>query len=202
MKISVPTTGKLTCQLVDESGKAIPGVNVNLHDLFGGLKSDPVVIDKKVTNQNGLVDFGELNPATYYITADSPKVNNVAYIVKDYIQVRAGDKSQKTIKVTDYSGTISFTFASYYTDKPAKNIGILLIPFSKFTSQPISVMSKVAEFKGTTSSTGELSFRIPSDKSYMVLAYNLATERIYEYYMNFSVNTNENKSLYYGLPIW
>jgi hypothetical protein len=201
MEIVLPTSGKLTYRLLGDVGKGIPGVNVNLHDLVDGLNIEPVVLERIVTDVNGVANFGDLNPATYYISADSPKVNNVAYIIKDYVQVINGAMNEKVIKVTDYSGSVSMKFGSYFDQAPAKGIGIFLIPFKKFSSSPVSVLSKVAEFKGTTNATGEVSFKIPSLKNYTVVAYNLKTGHIYEAYMNFTVNTNENKDLYYGLPL-
>jgi hypothetical protein len=201
VEVAVPTSGSLSYKLTDETGKGIPGVNINLHDLVDGLKMEPVVLERVVTDANGVADFGDLNPTTYYITADTPKVNNVTYIVKDYVQVLTGVVKQKSIKVTDFSGGVTLKFGSYYNQTPAGNIGILLVPFERYSSRPVSYLTKVADYKGTTSSAGEVTFKIPSLKAYTVVAYNLNTERIYEAYMNFAVTTNENKSLYYGLPL-
>ncbi len=201
MEVTLPTSGKLSYKLLDDNGKGMPGVNINLHDLVDGLNIEPVVLSRIVTNANGVADFGELNPGTYYITADSPKVNNVAYIIKEYVQVINGGMNEKSLKVTDFSGSITLRFGSYFDQAPASGIGILLIPFKKYSTSPIAVLSKVADFKGTTNAAGELSFRVPSLKNYTVVAYDLKTGRTYDAYMNFTVNTNENKNWYYGLPL-
>jgi hypothetical protein len=200
-EVVLPTSGKLTYKLVDDAGKGITGVNVNLYDLVDGLKIEPVILDQVVTNANGVADFGELNPATYYIVADSPKVNNIYYIIKDYVQVIRGSENQKSVKVTDYSALASLKFVSDYYQTPAPNIGVLLIPFKKFTGDPVSALLKVADYKGTTNAAGEVTFRVPSLKNYTVVAYNINTGHIYDGYMNFTLITNENKKLTYGLPI-
>src|SRR5690606_3165249 len=83
--LSISNSGKLTYKLTDASGKGLPNVKVSLYDhLDSYYASNSILIDERRTDGNGQVDFGDLNPKSYLIVADSAKVNNVNYIVRDY----------------------------------------------------------------------------------------------------------------------
>ncbi|KKX47582.1 hypothetical protein [Sphingobacterium sp. IITKGP-BTPF85] len=94
--VSLSNSGKLSYRLTDEAGKGIPNVKLSLFDRLENYYSDNnILIDERLTDANGLVDFGDLNPKSYLIFADSAKVNNVNYIVKEYIQVVTGITKHK-----------------------------------------------------------------------------------------------------------
>ncbi|WP_293940017.1 hypothetical protein [Sphingobacterium sp. UBA5996] len=57
----------------------------------------------------------------------------------------------KETKVTDFSGTLVVKVTSYNTNQPAKNIGVVIIPFNNYEyEQYISKNLANAEFKGVT----------------------------------------------------
>lgn len=175
--LSISNSGKLTYKLTDASGKGLPNVKVSLYDhLDSYYASNSILIDERRTDGNGQVDFGDLNPKSYLIVADSAKVNNVNYIVRDYAQVTTGMTKNKEIKVTDFSGTLIVKVTSYYTNQPAKNIGVLIIPVGKYEyEQNVSKALAAAEFKGLTNDNGIATFKIASGKDYVVCVYNTTT---------------------------
>lgn len=177
VELSLSNSGKLTYKLTDENGKGLSNVKVSLFDhLDSYYASNSILIDERRTDGNGQVDFGDLNPKSYLIVADSAKANNVNYIVRDYVQVTTGITKNKETKVTDFSGTLVVKVTSYYTNQPAKNIGVLIIPTSNYEyEQYISKSLATAEFKGVTGDNGIATFKIASGKDYVVCLYNTTT---------------------------
>lgn len=177
VEMSLSNSGKLSYRLTDANGKGLSNVKVSLFDhLDSYYASNSILIDERRTDGNGQVDFGDLNPKSYLIVADSAKVNNVNYIVRDYVQVTTGMTRNKETKVTDFSGTLVVKVTSYYTNQPAKNVGVLIIPASNYEyEQYISKSLATAEFKGVTGENGIATFKIASGKDYVVCLYNTTT---------------------------
>ncbi|APU97997.1 hypothetical protein BV902_18000 [Sphingobacterium sp. B29] len=177
VEMSLSNSGKLTYKLTDANGKGLSNVKISLFDhLDSYYASNSILIDERRTDGNGQVDFGDLNPKSYLIVADSAKVNNVNYTVRDYVQVTTGMTKNKETKVTDFSGTLVVKVTSYNTNQPAKNIGVLIIPFNNYEyEQYISKNLANAEFKGVTGENGIATLKIASGKDYVVLLYNITT---------------------------
>lgn len=175
--VSLSNSGKLSYKLTDEAGKGLPNVKVSLFDRLESYYADNnILIDERITDASGLVDFGDLNPKSYLIVADSAKVNNVNYIVKEYTQVVTGVAKHKDIKVTDFSGTLKVKVTSYNTGQALKNMGVLIIPYIHFDyNNNVTKYINLAEFKGITDSEGLISFKIPSEKDYWICIYNTST---------------------------
>jgi len=180
--VTVSTSGKLSYKLLDDSGKGIPNVKVSIFDTPDNYYSNAkILLDTRLTDQNGLADFGDLNPRSYLIVLDSPMVKNIKYNIQEYVQVITGKTKEKEIKVPDYSGTMNFKVtAPYNNNQPQRNIGLLLIPAYKYGyNLTIDAYLRLAEFKGVTNDTGMISFKVPSNKDYYVLAYNITTNQVY-----------------------
>lgn len=178
--VELSTSGRLTYKLTDDNGKGLPNVKVSLFDHQRNYSNATMLLDTRLSDSEGLIDFGDLNPNNYMLVVDSAKVNNVAYNVQEYVQVITGAVKQKETKVTDFSGTYKMTVRSYNTNQPLKNIGVVLIPSNKFDySSSTSSLLKVSDFSGVTNELGSISFRIPSNKQYSVYLYNMVTNASY-----------------------
>ncbi|PTS99901.1 hypothetical protein DBR11_11325 [Pedobacter sp. HMWF019] len=190
--VTVSTSGKLSYKLLDGSGKGLPNVKVSLFDnLENYYYTSRILLDTRTTDQNGLADFGDLNPRNYLLIPDSPMVNNVKYSIQDYVQVTAGKTKIKEVKVTDCVGTFTFLIKSYFTSLPAKNIGILLIPANKsFYSSTATPYLNIADYKGITDDSGSASFKVPSNKEYVACIYNTTTNVYYNLINSMTVQTN------------
>ena len=185
--VHLSTSGKLTYKLNDDGGKGLPNVKISLYDRQDNYYNT-ALIDERLTDANGQVDFGDLNPHTYLIVADSTKVNNVTYFVQEYVQVITGSVKKKEVKVTDFSGTFTIAIKSYNNNQPLRNIGVLLIPSTKFSSSYSTITNlKIADFSGITDESGLSTFRVPSNKQYVVYTYNIATNASYNSTGIFSV---------------
>ena len=188
--VRLSTSGTLTVKLIDDAGKGLPNVKVSLFDdqkdNYNNLNR--ILLDAQSTDSNGQVDFGDLNPDNYLIVADSVKVNKVNYNIQEYVQVIVGNAKHKEVKVTDYSGTFSMTITPYITDKPLKNVGVILVPLDWFSFYASTATQlKHSEFSGVIDQNGFIKFKIPSDKSYGVYVYNTITNSSYNYGNNVSV---------------
>ena len=174
--VKLSTSGKLTYKLTDDAGKGLPNVKVSLFDRLGYYANIDILLDEKLTDPDGQIDFGDLNPNNYLLVADSTTVNNVDYIVREYVQVITGAVKHKETKVTDHSGTFIVTVKSY-SNKPLKNIGVMMIPHNKFIySSSTASHLKVADFSKIANEAGVVSFKIPSDKLYTIYFYNVTTD--------------------------
>jgi hypothetical protein len=178
--VSLSTSGKLTYRLLDDAGKGLPNVKVSLYDNPDYNQVNKILLDELTTDQNGQVDFGDLNPKTYLVIPDSPMVNKIQYNIQDYIQVLTGKTKNKEIKVSDFSGTIKLKIYNYNLNRVQANVGVLLIPGQKFYyQQTVPYYINLADYKGTTDANGEISFKVPSDKGYIVYVYDVTTNKVY-----------------------
>ncbi|WP_133640142.1 carboxypeptidase-like regulatory domain-containing protein [Sphingobacterium paludis] len=185
--VIVSTSGKLNYKLVDDSGKGVPNVKVSLYDILGNYATYHALIDQRTTDAEGVVDFGDLNPQTYLLRADSAIVNNVGYMVQEHVQVTTGAGKQKETKVTDFSGTLSVTVQSYNGQR-LRNIGIAVVPANRFDYRSdTNYFLRVADFKVLTDDTGTVILKIPSDKEYVLYFYNSVTNAAYNNYQHVSV---------------
>jgi hypothetical protein len=197
--VSINNSGKLSYKLLDDAGKGLPNVKVQLYDNINVYYNTPVLLETRTTDQNGIIDFGELNPSTYQLVPDSPQVNKVKYHFSEYVQVTAGSTKQKDTKVSDYSGTLNIIARSYYPgNTPLRNLGVLLVPYSKYNySNNLSSNISNADFKGVTDNNGLISFKIPSTTSYSILLYNTSTNAYINAFSSFTVEKDAN----YNLPV-
>lgn len=185
--IELSTSGKLTYKLTDDAGKGLPNVKVSLFDRHN-YSNTTFLLDARLTDPNGQVDFGDLNPNNYLIVADSAKVNNVSYSIQEYVQVITGSVKHKETKVTDHSGTFTLTVKSYNNNQPLKNIGVMMIPLNKFNYSSTTVSNlKVADFSGVTNDSGLITFKIPSNITYTTYLYNTVTNASFNYNNGISV---------------
>lgn len=201
VEVKLSTSGKLTYKLTDDAGKGLPNVKVSLLDRQDNYSNTTILLDARLTDPNGQVDFGDLNPKNYLLVTDSPKVNNVTYFIQEYVQVITGAVKYKETKVTDHSGIFTMTVRSYNNNQPLKNIGVIMIPSSKFNySSSTTVNLKVADYSGVTNDVGLITFKIPSNKSYAVYLYNTVTNASYNY--NNSVSVQKDAMLNYSMTVY
>ncbi|GAA4206602.1 hypothetical protein GCM10022289_27810 [Pedobacter jeongneungensis] len=200
--VTVSTSGKLTYRLTDGAGKGLPNVKVSLFDRTDAYYSNyNVLLETRLTDPNGLADFGDLNPNNYMLVADSAKVNNVAYMVQEYVQVLTGAVKAKETKVTDYSGTFALSVRSYNNNQALKNIGVIVIPSNKFNYASTTAANlKVADFSGVTNDAGLITFKIPSNKQYSIYLYNTVNNASYNY--NSSVSVQKDATVNYSMTIY
>jgi len=185
--VIVSTNGKLSYKLIDDSGKGVPNVKVSLYDILGIYTNYQVLLEERTTDATGVVDFGDLNPKTYFVRADSAIVNNVGYMVQEHVQVTTGDGKQKETKVSDFSGTLNVTVQSYNSQR-LRNIGIAVVPANRFDYRSdTNYFLRVADFKVLTDDTGTVILKIPSDKEYVLYFYNSVTNASYNNYQYVSV---------------
>lgn len=201
--VKISTSGKLTYKLTDDAGKGLANVKVSLFDRMDTYyySNYNILLETRLTDQNGLADFGDLNPNSYLLVTDSAKVNNVAYMVQEYVQVITGAVKAKETKVTDYSGTFALTVRSYNNNQPLKNIGVIIIPSNKFNYASTTAANlKVADFSGVTNDAGLITFKIPSNKQYSVYLYNTVTNASYNY--NGSLSVQKDATVNYSTNIY
>lgn len=180
--VSLSNSGTLSYKITDDVGKGIPNVKLSLYDRFDGYSNYSVVIDQRLTDENGIVDFGELNPKTYSVGIDSMKVKNVTYQFQEFIQVVTGKTKSRDLKVKDLTATLKVSIKSSNTNKPLKNIGILIIPQTKYNYDGnTEKYLNIADFKGVTNEVGQATFQIPANIGAVIYVYNVGTNKMYTY---------------------
>lgn len=178
-------SGKLSYRLVDGSGAGLPGIRVGVYKIqhhSGGTYFDPSsLLDTMRTDKDGMAVFPMLGPANYLVVPDSPKVNNVLYNIREFVQVVAGKEKKKVTKVPDFSGTLKvFLKSSLDYITPIRGMGIALIPYNPLIVRPNNLKELLdgATIRGVTDQEGIASIRIPADISYRVLIYGLYNKTI------------------------
>lgn len=175
VEVTLSTSGKLSYKLVDDAGKGIPNIPVNLSQVVNAYTGD-VLLDTRVTDQDGVADFGDLNPVVYVLSASGIKINKTVYTIREFAQVQTGKNNQKTLKVSDFSGTLGLYLQRYPDPEPLVNKGVILIPADRFSYDlPVQQLLPLAEAKGVTDVNGYCAFKISTDVEYFMIAYDLNT---------------------------
>lgn len=203
------STGKLSYKIVDDSGRGLTGVKVSLFENRGITTSyylDPTALkDTLRTNQDGVAVFSNLFPDNYLIVTDSPRVNNIKYNTREFVQVIAGIEKKKVTVASEFSGSLKITLRSMYDFRtPLKNMGVAAVPYSpnKNLTDNISAVIDAAAITGITDENGFVSLKIPSNINYYLLVYSLDRSAFTFYYENYLILKDANiPVLLYRSPV-
>jgi len=171
MTIILKTDGSLSVKLIDDKSKAIPNTRVSLYVN----SSSGSLLDILTTNSNGSVNFGEVLSGTYFVVADTPKVDGIKYKPSKLIQVPSGVSKNLVVNVQDYTGTVSITIkkAAYLGGNPFSNLDVILVPNELYNaSYSVTTLIARAEFASKTDAQGVATFTNPSSRDYRLIVYN------------------------------
>ena len=179
--VTLKESGKLTAQLT-QNGTAISGETVYLIPESSVSNKDSkssliaYSIDYKETDENGNVDFGEVNSGNYYVATDGIEISGKTYYPSKVTQVVSGGTREVTMDVMDYTGTIELTVLeydyNYYDYMPVSGVKVAILDeddYSNANSFDDWMDSKIEE--STTDSNGEVSFTLPSGTYYVAVVY-------------------------------
>jgi hypothetical protein len=182
------TSSKLTLTVVDNKGSAIANVNVKLFDraILSSSSSSPAYsslqyIYSAPTDANGKIDFGEIASGTYFIYIESVHVNGLNYQPIMQFQMNSAIDKNLTINPEDYATTFNFNVQKTESSKTSStvnisafnNLNLLFVPYSSYSSNySLDKLISLAEVGGKTNDNGYVSIKVPSFRSYVVIAYN------------------------------
>ena len=155
-------SGKVKVKAVDLNNDPLSGAEVRI---YSPEENQNGVIFEDSTNASGICNVGKLLPDEYRYMVTA-RVDNRTYREVRYFQVVAGER--KTIETTPvaYAGTVTFTVVDMQED-PIENIHVALIPHFRYNDYTYGQMQNEAWYKGTTDSSGEVTFeRVPSNVEY------------------------------------
>jgi len=169
--------GKLSYQIVDDEGKGVSGVKVHLYDAMSKAKTIPAnSLAQSRTNQEGVAGFTDLLPGNYQVVSDSAVVNGLMYALSEYIQILSDVEKRKTVKASDFSGTLTVKLLAQNRETPLANMGLLAFEAEKRPSaDKIKSFIASALLKGVTDKNGMASIKVPSNRLYSIIVYSLTT---------------------------
>jgi hypothetical protein len=171
MTVTLKTDGSLTVKLINSDNNAIPDTKVSLY--VGSASGS--CLDYYTTSSCGSVDFGEVLSGTYYVVADTPKVDGIKYKPGKLIQIPSGVDKDLVINVEDYIGTlrVTITKAAYLGGAAFSNLDVILVPSESYSaSYSVTTLIAKAEFTGKTDTQGVVTFTNPSSRDYRLIVYN------------------------------
>jgi hypothetical protein len=168
MTVTLKTSGSLKVKLTDAKGNAIANKRIKLYDYYSSSSSSSssTVLDQQKTDNNGEVDFGELNASTYAVVCDTTKVNGIVYSPIKQVQIISANSKYLTINAESFSGTIRYTI----NKKSSTNGTSIIAPFSELKYILVSQESYIsynyfsdlipkAQYSGTTGSDGVIEIK-------------------------------------------
>ena len=201
--VTLKQAGSLSVQLTDNAGTKYSGITVKVYDSYTSNSSE---LDKKVTDSEGKVDFGELNAGSYYVVADTLKLGNKKYVVGKAVQVVGGSSKSYVFNADDFTGKIkinaSLSSSYSYDTLKLKNIKVSLLeyyyPTGSLNRQ--QALSK-AVYTTTLDKNGNAVFEnIPSNITYMAYFYVNNDDTLgYLSYNNVNVSTGGSSSYSFNL---
>lgn len=169
--VTLKTDGSLSIKLTDNNENPISGTKVSLY--IGSASGS--FLDSYITNGKGVVDFGDVLSGTYYVAADTPKVDGIKYKPGKLIQIPSGIDKNLVINVQDYIGTLSVKInkAAYLGGGAFVNLDVILVPIELYNaSYSVTTLITRAEFASKTDTHGVVTFTNPSSRDYRLIVYN------------------------------
>lgn len=173
--------GRLSYQIVDDSGKGMVGLKVSLYDTSIrpiGLEVNPDnPIDTRRTNPDGVADFNDLLPGNYKVVSDSAAINGILYRTYEYIQVISNLEKKKTVKASDFSGILKVKLLSSQDRKTVlSNMGIVAYRYGRGPdAKNVKNFVASAVLKAVTDENGMASIKVPFDAQYNIIVYSLTS---------------------------
>lgn len=171
MTVTLKTDGSLRVKLIDNDDKGLSNTKVSLY--IGS--SSGSCLDYFKTNSRGWVDFGEVLSGTYYVAADTPKVDGIKYKPGKLIQIPSGVDKDLIINVQDYVGSMQVTIkkAAYLGGGPFANLDVIIVPNELYNANySVATLITRAEFASKTDALGVTTFTNPSSRDYRLIVYN------------------------------
>lgn len=136
---------------------------------------DQYAVDYIETDENGNVDFGEVNAGNYFIATNGIEINNKTYFPVRILQIISGNSKSVTIDAIDYVGSIHLTITEYdyeYGYTPLSGVKVAIITEDDYynANNFDEWMENIIEEK-TTDSNGEVSYTLPSGQRYYAIMY-------------------------------
>jgi hypothetical protein len=179
--VNLKQSGKLKVQIKNKNNEAIKDLKVKLYSsatTSSGVTSS--MLDFKVTDENGNVEFGELLQSTYYVVAKDAKVGNVKYYISKPVQVVTGMSDVTIINPEDFVGklTVKVNMDNYLTGSsssnlPVKQVNVALIPSEDYvdTMTYEQALSKSITSAKTDDLGSAVFEKIPSNYYYVPFVY-------------------------------
>ncbi|PRY52779.1 hypothetical protein B0I27_105248 [Arcticibacter pallidicorallinus] len=195
--------GTLSYQLIDDLGRGLSGVKISLYSAMikggdAGAFITPIELSR--TDREGFVNFANLLPGNYRVVSDSAMVNGIIYPTSEYVQVISNLEKKKTVKASDFSGTLKIKLLSNSEPKyPLKNMVLIAYPHvGPEWSNPRSLVES-ARLKGITDENGLAEIKVPCNFQYGVIIYNPQNDAVADRSGNYRVDQGgqTNTTVYY-----
>lgn len=196
--------GSLSVRLMDGAGQGLPNVDVELFemDAYGNYYgTTPIAI--KQTDGSGAIDFGLLRPAAYRVVADEVFIGKLPYAPQYNFQVLANRENSQEVDVTTFSGAYSVGVYDSWTGQGATGYRVMIVPYElplDFAGSITPELISKAAYDEPVSESGNLVFRIPSDRSFTLYVYSPETGKIIVYNYIYLYKDEEGGVQYYTYP--
>lgn len=177
--ITLKESGKLQVQLLQNG---IPITNETVYlipESVGSKESKSLVqyaIDYIDTDEQGYVDYGEVNTGNYFLATDGIELNYMTYYPVRIAQIVSGGNKSITLEVTEFTGTINLTIVEYdymtYDYIPVSGVNVAILEESDYyESYNIDDRIENSIDDKKTNSNGEVSYTLPSGNYYVAIIY-------------------------------
>jgi hypothetical protein len=142
--VNLKQSGNLNVQIADSTGKNYSKIKVGVYSyaLISNSSTNYLSgaeIDKKTTDNNGNINFGEFSEGNYILIADTIKIGTKKYYMVKPVQIISGSTKSIKLNPTEYVGTIKINI-SLNTNGATSNVPLLntlkvaLVNYSDYSS--------------------------------------------------------------------
>jgi hypothetical protein len=192
--VNLKQSGSISVQIADSTGKKYSKIKVSLYSTTiisssSSSYSSSLLIDRQSTDDNGHINFGELNAGTYTLASDTVKIGNKKYLMMKPFQVISGSSKNVVLNPMEYVGTIKLSLTIYssslYDIIPAlSSIKVALINYRDYNSSLSrqKVIQRAVAIQNSDASGNVIFNNIPSNFNYYAYAYINNTDTIGSWY--------------------
>jgi len=110
------SSGALTVNLIDSKGAPISGASLTISD-------EGEIIDEKLSDENGYIDFGPVNQGNYSIYGAKVMDGELTYNLTRKVQVVSAETKNVTITPSEYSATLQLKLQEETLDSKNMPLG-------------------------------------------------------------------------------
>jgi hypothetical protein len=206
-------SGNLTANYLDNNGNALSDIKVKLisPSTIDAINMQTIshggVLTECITNNEGLVDFGELTVGNYELKSTAT-INDIKYVSREWVNVVAVNKNIIHINPQESLGEVnlSFRFKHDYIPKGTSLKVVLIDNSVLIEDESLREIVKSAEDSATVNDESKISFTLPTYRHFRIYTYvNIESDK-YLSHNRFSVSKGSESNFnvlidvaYYGI---
>ncbi|MFC6100372.1 hypothetical protein [Olivibacter domesticus] len=201
-EVYLKTSGNLQLKVIAPDGKGLPQVPVKFVQYYEGGMTPGLRND--TTNAEGLIEYGEVNAATYGFSTPEFTYGKKRYIIDGNAQVVGGIDKVAELKLADYTTRLTVKVQQSYSDTTGvANQDVLVGANAWQFANDVQAMMDATAMVGKTNEKGLIEFDVPTRIYHWIVLFDATNLYIRNHYeMTFGIESKKEYVTFVADPYW